>query len=74
MSEQDSTVTFTTAERRFITNLLLAEKPTAAYRNALALSGDPSAIRRIADKTELIDGMIAKLDAAFIAASKAGAA
>ncbi len=70
MSEQDSTVTFTTAERRFITNLLLAEKPT----DALALSGDPSAIRRIADKTELIDGMIAKLDAAFITASKAGAA
>ena len=68
-TKDTATVVLTTDERRLVTRLLLVERDAEAkYLSAIELvDGMPEATAAAADRVQMITGLIAKLDEAYVA-------
>ena len=68
-TKDTATVVLTTDERRLVTRLLLVERDAEAkYLSAIELvDGMPEATAAAADRVQMLTGLIAKLDEAYVA-------
>lgn len=68
-TKDTATVVLTTDERRLVTRLLLVERDAEAkYLSAIELvDGMSEATAAAADRVQMITGLIAKLDEAYVA-------